>query len=184
MQPPDIPDTKEAAQLEKELRKILDDIPELGEILGFRTRRPIQILKENGNVQVEMVEGEEITYPGEVGSRGGGVVPVAPGAESGEAPVETEEGRKKAEPISRKARRGPKIDFQKRPDQLELAWVEGGTIIINRGHPSYNKTHGTKSRFLLDMFAIACAVQRHITSSNKKSDLKFIDRMMAAWGSK
>lgn len=65
-----------------------------------------------------------------------------------------------------------------------MAWVDGNTIAINCGHPSYIKVHSNPtSKRIHNLFAIASAIQRFIASEEKYNEkLLFIDKMMAAWG--
>ena len=67
---------------------------------------------------------------------------------------------------------------------MELAWVEGNSIIINSGHPSYEKAKtNSNSRILHNLFSIGSAVQKLILSDeNREPDFTFVDKMMAAWG--
>lgn len=192
VQAPEISDSKEALQLEKEVRKLLDDVPELGEILGIRSKQISLKPKENGEVQSEINEDQDLNANEEIGINENtthtaiieNADPVPPEYKSGDAPVESEQGIQKAEPISSKSRRGPKIDFEERPEKIELAWVEGGKIIINKGSSAYKKANSNKATLLLNMLAIGCAVLRYSKSIDNQPDLKFIDRMLGAWGEK
>ncbi|MHA1632842.1 MAG: ATP-binding protein [Candidatus Freyarchaeota archaeon] len=177
---------KEAAKLERELKKILDEVPELSDFFGFRTKKPV--LQENSSAQVSasVHEGAEVTFPAGGGGDKGELAPTDIGNGEGQALVEDEEGTQHASPISRMSRRGPKVGFSEIPDRVELAWVDGNNIVINSGHPSYKKVKSdVKARTLHNLFAIATAVQK-LRTEEKANVLhfNFIDRMMAAWGRK
>ncbi len=175
----------EAARLERELRRLLEDVPELGEFAGFRDRKKVLQGSGSGQISANIEDGIESTFPLGAGSKGEGPGPVDVGGESGRALVEDRQGRETVTPISRSARRGPKITFMEEPDRTDLAWIEGGNIIINSGHPCYKKTHSDiLARRVHNLFAIASVIQRFLASQSESSDFMFIDRMIAAWGRK
>ena len=178
--------TNEAIKLEKELKKLIDDIPELNDFFGFRTRKSIFASKKEGPATTEIFNGTEGTFPFGSGTKGGIVGPVDIGEQPGQALIENKEkGKVKASPISRTARRGPKIAFSEAFNKLELAWIDGNNIVINSGHPAYVKSNSNvASRKIHNLFAIASAIQKFINSHGEKSDQMFIDRMMSAWGKK
>jgi len=179
----EVVDTNEAVELEREIKRLSEDIPELGEFFGFWSKK--QILRENkaGTISSSTTEGSEITYPLGEGAGGEGQGPVDLGDGPGQATSMDSRGNEKAQPISRKSRRGPKIAFVDAPDRLDLAWVEGNNVVINSGHASYIKCRSnTKARRIHSLFAIASAIQRFLGGEAEKPDLLFIDRMMMAWG--
>ena len=178
--------TAETRKIEKEITKILEDIPELGEFFGFRAPKKILKPDDGGVISAGEHEGIEVSLPIGNGHRGksGGLPDI--GTEPGQTLVENEMASGKATPISRSARRGPKIAFVNAPERLELAWVEGNTISINTGHPVHKKMKGDyKEKRVLYLVAIGCAVQRFLTAQqNEQADLMFIDRLLTAWGNK
>ncbi|MCK4818510.1 hypothetical protein KA005_22260, partial [bacterium] len=185
IEPSEIIGSDEAVEIERELKKLVEDIPELSDFFGFRMRKDVLKKDDKGLVRSITQEGTDITFPNGEGEKGEepGVMDV--GDEPGQATVEDKEGRERASPISRKARRGPKITFDNRPDRLDLAWIDGNNVIINNGHHSYLKARANqKTRRLHNLFAVAGAIQRFLGSESEKPDLMFIDRMMAAWGRK
>ena len=178
--------TDEATKLERELRKILDEVPELSDFFGFATRRNVLGQSDSGSVLATSREGTEITFPVGEGEGGEGPGPVGEGDEPGEALVEDQEtGAVRAKPISRTARRGPRVSFAEAADRVELAWIEGNNVVINSGHPAYTRvsSDGTAKRVHC-LFAIGAAVQRSLASGDEQQDAAFVDRMMAAWGKK
>ena len=174
----------EARRLERELRKLARDIPELGEFFGFRAPRPVLAAKTDGTVEAEVHEGQEATFPVGEGSKGEGSGAVDAGDQPGEALVPAENaGTQRADPISRSSRGGPKISFKSVQNRQELGWVEGNTVVINTGHPAYRKTQNNQAaRFLHSLLAIGTAMQRHFSNENDPPDLMFVDRLLASWG--
>jgi len=179
-------DTTEVVKLERELRKMLDSVPELSEFFGFRSQKNIPKPDDLGENFTSPADGIQSTFPAGEGSKGEGSGATDAGDEEGSSLVEDEEsGTVKAKPISRTSKKGPKIAFDTVPNRLELAWVEGNTIIINSGHPCYIKSRSNPlSRRLHNFYAIASAVQRFLATGDVSMDLTFIDRMMSVWGQK
>ena len=181
----EIKDSDEAIKLERELKKLIEDIPELAEFFGFRSRKNVLQLSDTGSLNANFQNGIDETFPIGEGSSDRDIGPVDVGNEPGKALVEDDKGSEKVEPISRKSRKGPKITFFEAPNRVDLAWVEGNCIFINTGHPCYAKTHtNITARRLHNLFAIASAIQRFLGNESTTPDLMFIDRMMSAWGSK
>jgi len=186
IQSPEISGTNEAIKLEKELKKLLDDIPELSEFFGFPMRKNILQPDNSGTTKARQQEGIEVTFPVGKGEKGEGLGLFDEGEQPGQTLSEDEKtGTETAKPISRVSRRGPKITFIKAPDRKDLAWVDGNNIAINSGHPSYIKVYSnTTARRLQNLFAIASAVQRFTVTKSEIKELMFIDKMMAVWGEK
>lgn len=184
-EPAEIAGTDEARKLERELKKIVEDIPELADFFGFRSRKKVLVASDNGDVRAQSHEGVQETFPVGKGTKGREPGPVDVGEQPGEALVENAQGPERARPISRTARRGPRITFAKVPDRMDLAWVEGNSVVVNTGHPCYARAQSsTRVRRLHSLFAIGSAIQRFLGSESDTPDLMFLDRMMGAWGKK
>jgi hypothetical protein len=179
-------DTDEALKLEKELRKLVEEVPELGEFFGFRARKSIPQPSGSGTITAAPHNGTEVTFP--ANGQGGGKGEFGPldvGNHQGQTLVEDQKtGTIKAIPIGRTAKRGPKIAFLEVPDKTDLSWVDGNNIVINSGHPAYIKAQSSAVRRIHCLFSIANAVQRFLHTQRETSDLMFIDRMMSVWGRK
>lgn len=177
--------TGEAAQLERELRRIANAIPELSDFFGFRNRTSVLQPKDDGETTAEQHEGVEITYPEGDGHRNPDPKPgpLEPGDDQGTTLVDNPKGQERATPITRQGRRGPRISFESRDDREDLAWVDGNTVVINSGHPAYKKADSSvRSRQIHNIFAIAWAVQKFVASSDSPGELTLVDRMLSAWG--
>ena len=184
VQPVEPEDPREAQRLERELRQIAESIPELSEFFGFRNRTRVMQPSETGPTAADEHEGVEPTFPEGEGERSDQPGPTAPGDEPGTTLVENQEsGRQPATPITRRARSGPRIAFESRPERVDLAWVDGNTVFINSGHAAYKRADANAtSRRVHCIFAIAGAVQRFLAGPETSDDLMFVDRMMSAWG--
>ena len=180
----DVDDIDDGRKLEKELKKIIDEIPELGEFFGFRTRIKVPMHNGDRGIPVTTHQGIEPTFPNGEGEslRQKGFVDA--GTDPGESLTPDDKATQRAEPISRKAKTGPKISFAQAQDRVDLAWVEGNTVVINTGHPSYKKSFSGPARILHNLFAIGAAIQRYLAEQGEIKELTFIDRLMAAWGRK
>lgn len=177
----------EAIKLEKELKKLLEDIPELSDFFGFRTRKNVFMPDNEGTTDTTQQEGTDSTFPdgnGHHEKKDKGIL--GPGENPGQYHKEDKkDGSQPATPFSRKSRRGPKITFIEALGRKDLAWVEGNNIAINSGHPSYTRIkYNTAAKRIHNLFAIASAVQRFIAGEGNDEKYMFIDKMMAAWGKK
>jgi hypothetical protein len=182
VQPMELSKADDALRLERELKKLVEEIPELSEFFGFSSPKVVLRKSETGPVSAEPHEGAEETYPNGEGENGGQVAPTDVGDGPDVALEQVRGGAVAAQPISRKAKRGPKIAFQSVPDRVDLSWVEGNHIIINSGHPSYRKVGSdSAARRSHCMFAIGTAIQRFMIEQESR-DYLFTDRLMAAWG--
>ena len=184
VQPVEPEDPREAQRLERELRQIAELIPELSEFFGFRNPTRVMQPGDSGSTSADEQEGIEPTFPVGEGERSDEPGPTAPGDEPGTTFVEnTESGQQRANPITRRARSGPRIAFEPRPDRVDLAWVDGNTVYINSGHAGYKKADANAtSRMVHNIFAIASAIQRFLAENEASGDTMFVDRMMSAWG--
>lgn len=182
LQSTELEDTAEARKLEKELSKLLNEIPELTDFFGFRNRKKILTENESGDVSVETTSGQ-ITFPGVTGNGGDSTDQILDQGEGeGEALKEENEGVTKASPITRSTNKGPKIGFMNAPEKNEMAWIEGNAVIINSSHPSYLKASNTLAKRYYCLFVIANTVQKFLWEGEGVPDLSFIDRMITAWG--
>lgn len=186
VQATDSSNTGEEARLERELKRILSDIPELADFFGFRSPKSVLARAPDGSLQAVAQEGTETTLPVGKGESAGGPGPVDVGTDSGSALVDGKNGgTERANPITRTSHSGPKIGFAEAPDRVDLAWVEGNCVTINTAHPSYIKVRSDNAaRRLQNLFAISTAIQRFLQEpkGTETQASAFVDRMMAAWG--
>ena len=187
VQTTDVDDSEEGLKLERELRKVIEDIPELSNFFGFRSKQSALQKKDDGSISAIDQDGIEITYPIQDGEGLGEMGPTVNGDKNGQTLIENEKkdaGR--AEPISRKAKRGPKVGFVEAPDKVDLAWVDGNQVVINSGHPAYLKIKSDKTAKRIHcLYAIGSAVQRYLAvPEDETEDLFFADRLLSAWGDK
>jgi len=190
MEPIVLMGTAEARKLEREIRRMVEDVPELGAFFGFRVRKkssarstgdPVRVQdgalspKSLGGMQeaspVEQVSGEKVLGPLDSHER------------TGLAQIGEQEEVVPAGQRGGTVRRVPKIAFAEVPDRVDLAWIEGNTVVLNTGHPSYTRAHSNAmARRLQSMLSIGSAIQRFLGSDSGIPDMMFVDRVMEAWG--
>lgn len=177
--------TDEASQLERELTRLLQEVPELSDFFGFRTKKPIYEARDFGATGVMAEEGSDATFPlnpgpgkaTQPGPTEGGLLPGEALREEAINPT------KQADAVSRRGRRGPKIGFLDAPDRVDLSWVDGNQVFINSAHPAFIKSRANNgSKRVHSLFSVGAAIQKYLVSSESVPDLAFLDRMMAAWG--
>lgn len=174
--------TPESVVIERELRKILDQVPELSDFLGIRAPKDVLTQDHSGEVLADLVEGGAPTFPVGIGVRGKSPAPAEVGCGDATALLAAGVGAR-ASKISRTGRKGPRISFSAAAERSELAWVEGSEIVVNSAHPCYTKHRGdARAAKLHCLFAVGLAVQKLLSVNGHGEGLDFVDRMMAAWG--
>ncbi|MFA5628786.1 MAG: ATP-binding protein [Dehalococcoidales bacterium] len=181
----EIPPDDEAIKLEKEIKKLIDEIPELSEFFGMPLQKEVLQEQKDGQVDAGLQSGVEQTFPSGTGKINTKNPILGPGDASGEALVENAGAKdKKAGPISRTSKRGPRISFYESPEREELSWVDGYNIVINSGNPAYKRA-STNSQVKRThcMYAIANAMQKFLFVGDT-NDLSFVDKLISVWGRK
>ncbi|MEM4407058.1 MAG: ATP-binding protein [Candidatus Methanomethylicaceae archaeon] len=181
-------DSNEARKLEREFRKILEEIPELGAIFeGLTVKKPALVTKKSGEEPAELVDGAQLTFPDGNGEKGlGNRAPTLPGIEEGKSvrPGSAD----KATPIGRKSRSGPRVSFESNPHRVDIAWVDGNDVVINSGHKAYEKVRRNDfARRAYSIFAAGYAIHRFLEPLEDSRGGQFVnvvDRILDAWGRK
>jgi hypothetical protein len=183
IQSQEIESQSDSNKIEKELLKLINDIPELSLFLGNVRRKNILSPTETGSASGESKDGVSSSYSDGDGTNKDGISITSQGNQEGQSILPTENGKVKAQPISRSAPHGPKICFINCVERNEISWVEGNTIFINSGHPVNKKVQGTyKDKRLFYLVAIGNAVQRYLIQNEETKDLFLLDRILSAWG--
>jgi hypothetical protein len=187
-------DSDEVRKLEKEIRKILEEVPELGTIFeGLSTKRSALVARRSGEEPAELVNGAQSTFPVGEGEKGmGGGAPTLPGMGEGLSlkPLSETSGSSpdRATPIGRKSRSGPRVSFESNPHRVDIAWVDGNDVVINSGHRAYEKVRRNDfARRAYCIFAISYAIHRFLDPLEDNRGGQFVnivDRILDAWGRK
>ena len=171
-----------SARLERELKDIVGQLPELQDFRG--TRRQVESLKPDDQGKIR---GSTTTTPGntetnESGSNGsneGG------GSDRQRSRLGTADINGPIRGRRRKSerQRGPQVAFEDQPARGEVSWIDGDVITINSGHSAYrNRLSSDSARLTYCMFAIAIALERSGILSESDED-RYVESFMSAWGS-
>jgi len=175
--------TREARRLEREIRRMVEDVPELAEFFGFRVRKRVPARGGGASDRPRGQNGGQETLTAAQGTREAGTASVEAPEKPGLAPMGAEEEVAPAGTRGPTVRRAPKIAFAEVPDRVDLAWVEGNTVVLNTGHPSYTRAHANAmARRLQNMLSIGSAIQRFLGTDGGTPDMMFVDRVLGAWG--
>jgi len=176
--------TEDAVKLEQELKKLVKELPELNQLFGPSPKKTSLVENPKGEIDADFTEGVETTFPEGEGHYEGGEEILDPGISEGTALTPSKDGGEKSSPISRKKRSGIRISFADLPDRNELGWVEGNIVIINNGHPSYQKVHKNNlARKLHNIFSIAVSLDKEL-KEQEIIEIKdsYVNKLMSVWG--
>ncbi len=166
------PIEKELRPLEKEIERVLknmlDDFPELGPLLGKRGIK--------GGRAPGLGEPPEPTEPPEE--------PPEPPPEPTEPQIEPPPEGHPPEPKPPGHRKPPglMIGFEDNPDREDLGWSMESTIWINKGHPAYIRAIESKAENYHIVLSVAWVLSGHLEA--EKSPQKFINRFLSSWGAR
>ena len=170
----------EAIKLERTVRQILSSIPEIESFFRGPYRRKDVFVSSSSGTPASSAEGIQTTFPeGEEGIKGSEAPPDA-GPDSGERIDQDSEGEKKASPISRKSRTGPRISWVNSPGRDELGWVDQGIIYINMEHPAYKRAGG-RYKYYHDLMSVAFAIARYANKANIE-EFDLLNLFFSTWG--
>lgn len=100
--------------------------------------------------------------------------------EAGLAPAAAGEPATPAE--GRRRRPGLRLLFDRETGGDELAWLRGDTLWINALHPAYKRVAGSPGERIYVTCAASVVLAQHVEAG--KPPLAFVERFLAAWGSK
>ncbi len=174
----------DAIRLEREIKKLIGELPELNQLFGSSYKSPTHIQNQEGEISGNETQGVDYSFPDGPGNNSDGEGYLDPGVDDGVAFEPEKEGQLKASPISRTKRCGLRINFTDMPDRVELSWVEGNIIFINSSHPSYIKIiKNNIARNLHNIFAISIAVDKELKERGIiEIQDSYINKIMIAWG--
>ena len=169
-----------SARLERELKDIVDQLPELQDFRG--TRRDIESLKRDdlGNVRGSTVTTASDGAPNKSDSNR----PKGGGTDGQRSPLGTVDsgGPIRGRSQNAKRKRGPQVAFEDQPSRSEVSWVDGDVITINSGHTAYcNRISSDSARLTYCMFAIAIAIEKSGLVSGTDEG-RYVEEFMSAWG--
>ena len=170
-----------SARLERELKDVVDQLPELQDFRG--THRDIEGLEldNRGNAQgssASMSGNRPSDKSDSSRSNKGGD---SDGQRSPIGAIETD-GQLQGRSRRAKRKRGPQVAFEDQPSRSEVSWVDGDVITINSGHSAYcNRVSSDSARITYCMFAIAIAIEKSGLVSGTDGG-GYVESFMSAWG--
>ncbi len=168
-----------SAKLERELTKIVKQMPELRDFRGLRRESSALRKNEDGDTPASPQEpspkiGDDQSGDGDDNGSDNG--------HGSESRKEDEAGKTRTKRQSSRRNQGPRVAFENYPDRNETAWLNSDTIIINSGHPAYcRQTTQSQAKLTYCMFAIGVALDKaNLVESD--NDTSYVDRLITAWG--
>lgn len=170
-----------SARIERELRNIVDQLPELQDFGTNRLRGSALAQDDQGEIKASPTESD--AEPPESGGDSGTKSGSREGANSQEPPHDaTQDGSVQTRQRRAKRPRGPQIAFEDQPARAEISWVDGDVITINSGHSAYsNRISGDPARLTYCMFAIAVAIDK-AGLVDQPEGTNYVETFMMAWG--
>ena len=168
-----------SAKLERELTKIVKQMPELRDFRGLR-RVSAALRKDE--------DGDKLTSP----QRSSRKIDDGPldgnnhngngNEHGGDSRKEDEAGKTRAKRRSSRRNQGPRVAFEDCPNRNEISWLNSDTIIINSGHPTYcHQATQNQAKLTYCMFAIGVALDKaNLIESD--SSASYVDKFITAWG--
>lgn len=170
----------EASKLERTVRQILGSLPEIESFFRGPYRRKDVFVSGSSGTPASSAEGIQATFPeGGQGVKGSEAVSDE-GTDDGKRIDENLQGEKKALPISRKSRTGPRIEWIDSPGREELGWVDQGSIYINEGHPAYKRAERQYKSYH-DLLSVAIAIARYANKTDIEA-FDLLNQFFSIWG--
>ena len=170
----------EASKLERTIRQIINSLPEIEDFFRGPYRKKDVLTSSSSGISASSTEGIQITFPeGGLGTKGSETIPDK-GTDNGKRIDKNLQGEKKASPISRKSRTGPRIEWIDSPGRDELGWVDQGIIYINEGHPAYKRAE-KQYKYYHDLVSIAIAIARYTDKTDIEA-FELLNRFFSVWG--
>jgi len=170
----------EASKLERTVRQILSSLPEIEGFFTGPYRRKDVFVSDSSGTPASSAEGIQATFPQGGGGVKGSEAVSDKGIDNGKRIDEKSQGEKKASPISRKSRTGPRIVWVDSPGREELGWIDQGIIYINEGQPAYKRAE-RQYKYYHDLVSVAVAIARYAN----KTDIEPFDllsQFFSIWG--
>ena len=124
-------------RLERETAEILQRIPALRFLFGSQITESVPTPEPSGDETSTLTGEMQATFGlGEAGPTDGDA-PSFVGPDEGAAAVSDPEGQAESRPRRRTVGGGPRIARISDADRAEISWIEGDTVFINTGHPTY-----------------------------------------------
>ena len=174
-------------EIDNVLGEILPAFPELAPLFARRQRGPEEpaMLADPDGANPATETGGADTGTGDAGGEGEGEGVEGPmdGLMEGAHLEPQPNGQESAkEHTSHRKRPGLMFGIDDQTGGEELAWLRGNTLFFNAVHPAYKRVQGGSQADLYIVFTVASTLSAHVQESRRP--IEFLQRFMAAWGSK
>lgn len=173
-------------EIERVLGNMLDDFPELSQLLGRRRKgEPVKgVIPDPEAPPIGTIIEEVEVMTGTLGSGGEGT-----GVEATEGDIPGERIEPSFEPTEpgrehegRRRRPGLMIGFEDLPERDDLGWLMENTIWINKGHPAYQRAMDSGAEKYHIVLSVSWVLSGYL--EGEKSPQVFINRFLSSWGSR
>lgn len=172
----------EAASLEKEISEILPLVPDLQTIFVKNIIQDVPVPDASGLESFSLKPGTQIVSGTQRGQQKGAGVPIHPGPDDGTGPEEATPEGPRGTRVLRNIKSGPKIAFLSLPDQPELGFVDGDTVVLNSGHPAYEKAQRRGAVWYHHLMSVAWALTQEKGAESSNEGLALLGKFFTAWG--
>ncbi len=180
---------KLSASLERELTKMMKELPELQDFDGLLAKSRKLRRSQNGNAMAGTISRQSTDNNGQQGgNRTEGNNRNDNGndkdREASSAPLQqNRDGKERAKRQKSRKNQGPRVAFEEHPNRTETAWLDASTIIINSGHNAYRqRISQDQARLTYCMFSIGVALDKAGLAESMADKSSYVDKFIAAWG--
>lgn len=168
-------------KLERELKKMVNRLPELQDFDGLLRRSRALRRSDNGNIDTSDARSQSESATADK-PQGNDTSTSLSTERGGSSRKRDKDGRTRAKTQRSRRNQGPRVAFEVHPDRSETAWLDSDTVVINSGHTAYSKRiNQDQARLTYCMFAIGVALDKaEIAQSN--DGVSYVDKFIAAWG--
>ena len=178
---------KLSASLERELTKMVKNLPELQDFDGLLSKSRRLRRSESGNITAALAERERdgVDDGSDAGRNSGGNQEARNREGDGRSrgPIRDDpQGREQAKRRKSRNNQGPRVAFEEHSGRAETAWLDSSTIIINSGHDAYRqRITQDQAKLTYCMFAIGVALDK-AGLAEPVGGVSYVDRLIGAWG--
>ena len=166
-----------SARLERELSKMIGNLPELRDFDGLLQKSKKLRKNRNGNILTSDVRS---TSEGE--GTPSGTVDGTDRGNGGSSRQADKDGKTKARAQRSRRNQGPRVAFEEHPSRGETAWIDASTIVINSGHAAYRiRTTNDQARLTYCIFAMGVALDK-ADLDGIDDGTSYVDKFVTAWG--
>jgi hypothetical protein len=166
-----------SARLERELSKMIGNLPELRDFDGLLQKSKKLRKNRNGNILTSDVRS---TSEGE--GTPSGTVDGTDRGNRGSSRQADKDGKTKARAQRSRRNQGPRVAFEEHPSRGETAWIDASTIVINSGHAAYRiRTTNDQARLTYCIFAMGVALDK-ADLDGIDDGTSYVDKFVTAWG--